>query len=42
MDKKLLLNPLFSLKLIEDIDYLEVLVNFNMSSLKGIFDFSAF
>lgn len=42
IDKKLQFNPLFSKKLITDISYLDVLVNYNMSSLKWIFDFSSF
>lgn len=42
IDKKLQFNPLFSKKLITDISHLDILVNYNMSSLKWIFDFSSF
>ena len=42
IDKKLQFNPLFSKRLLTELDYLEVLVNFNISSLKWIFDFSSF
>lgn len=41
-DKKLCFNPLFSKKLITDISYIDTLVNYNMSALKWIFDFSSF
>jgi hypothetical protein len=34
IDKKLQFNPLFSKKLITDISHLDILVNYNMSSLK--------
>ena len=41
-DKKLQFNPLFSKKCIQDIGYIDTLVNYNMSALKWIFDFSSF
>lgn len=42
IDKTLFLNPLFALSLTEDITDIERWVNYNISSLKGIFNYTAF
>ncbi|GAB0175328.1 MAG: hypothetical protein HHAS10_12070 [Candidatus Altimarinota bacterium] len=42
MDKTFFFNPLFALSLVEDITDLNKWVNYNISSLKGVFNYSAF